>query len=154
MSDLTKYCGNGQNLSKHGRPSKKYAYLLKDSIITRPDQVWATNITYIRLTTGFVYLVAIMDWYSRYVLSWELSNTLDVYFCLSALERALSCSRPLIFNSDQGAQFTSDAFTNRLTFASVGLMQAACLTTFSLSGFIRRSIRKHLTRCIFKNPRC
>ena len=106
-------------LSKHGRPSKKYAYLLKDSIITRPDQVWATDITYIRLNTGFVYLVAIMDWYSRYVLSWELSNTLDVYFCLSALERALSCSRPLIFNSDQGAQFTSDAFTARLESANI-----------------------------------
>ncbi len=121
------------NLSKHGRLSKKYAYLLKDSIITRPDQVWATDITYIRLNTGFVYLVAIIDWYSRYVLSWELSNTLDDYFCLSALERALSSSRPLIFNSDQGAQFTSDAFTNRLTYASVGLVPAACLTTFSLS---------------------
>ena len=106
-------------LSKHGRPSKKYAYLLKDSIITRPDQVWATDTTYIRLNTGFVYLVAIMDWHSRYVLSWELSNTLDVYFCLSALERALSCSRPLIFNSDQGAQFTSDAFTTRLESANI-----------------------------------
>ena len=121
------------NLSKHGRPSKKYAYLLKDSIITRPDQVWATDITYIRLNTGFVYLVAIMDWYSRYVLSWELSNTLDVYFCLSALERALSCSSPLIFNSDQGAQFTSDAFTTRLESANIRISwtgAGSVLTTF------------------------
>ena len=105
--------------SKNGRPSKKYAYLLKDLSITRPDQVWATDITYIRLNTGFVYLVAIMDWYSRYVLSWEVSNSLDVFFCLSALERALSCSSPLIFNSDRGAQFTSDAFTTRLESANI-----------------------------------
>ncbi len=110
--------------SKNGKPSKKYPYLLKDSSITRPDQVCAVDITYIRLNAGFVYLVAIMDWYSRYVLSWELSNSLDVFFCLSALERALSCSTPLIFNSDQGAQFTSDAFTTRLESANIRISWA------------------------------
>ena len=103
------------------KPSQTYPYLLKGLSITRPNQVRATDITYIRLTDGFVYLVAIMDWFSRYVLSWELSNSLDVYFCLSALERALSQSRPLIFNNDQGTQFTSDAFINRLKAAQVAI---------------------------------
>ena len=107
--------------SARGKPSKTYPYLLKGLNISRPNQVWATDITYIRLTGGFVYLVAVMDWFSRYVLSWELSNSLDVYFCLSALERALSQSKPLIFNNDQGSQFTSDAFTNRLKAADIAI---------------------------------
>ena len=72
-----------------GQPSKTYPYLLKGLNIIRPNQVWATDITYIRLSGGFVYLIAVMDWFSRYVVSWELSNSLDVYFCLSALERAV-----------------------------------------------------------------
>ena len=103
------------------KPSKTYPYLLKGLSIIRPNQVWATDITYIRLSNGFVYLVAVMDWFSRYVLSWELSNSLDVYFCLSALDRALSQSRPLIFNNDQGSQFTSDAFTDRLQAANIAI---------------------------------
>jgi len=103
------------------KPSKTYPYLLRGLSIIRPNQVWATDITYIRLSHGFVYLVAIMDWFSRYVLSWELSNSLDVYFCLSALERALSQSRPVIFNTDQGSQFTADAFTARLHAAQVAI---------------------------------
>ena len=107
--------------SARGTPSKTYPYLLKGLNIIRPNQVWATDITYIRLTGGFVYLVAVMDWFSRYVLSWELSNSLDVYFCLSALDKALSRSRPLIFNTDQGSQFTSDAFTARLQAANVAI---------------------------------
>ena len=107
--------------SARGTPSKTYPYLLKGLNIIRPNQVWATDITYIRLTGGFVYLVAVMDWFSRYVLSWELSNSLDVYFCLSALERALSQSSPLIFNNDQGSQFTADAFTNRLKAADIAI---------------------------------
>ena len=102
------------------KPSKTYPYLLKGLSIIRPNQVWATDIT-IRLSNGFVYLVAVMDWFSRYVLSWELSNSLDVYFCLSALDRALSQSRPLIFNNDQGSQFTSDAFTDRLQAANIAI---------------------------------
>ena len=103
------------------KPSKTYPYLLKGLNIIRPNQVWATDITYIRLNNGFAYLVAVMDWFSRYVLSWELSNSLDVYFCLSALDRALRQSRPVIFNNDQGSQFTADAFTNRLQAANVAI---------------------------------
>ena len=107
--------------SAMGKSSKRYPYLLKGLRIIRPNQVWATDITYIRLTDGFVYLVAVMDWFSRYVLAWELSNSLDVYFCLSALERALSQSRPLIVNTDQGSQFTADAFINRLKAANIAI---------------------------------
>ena len=104
-----------------GKPSKTYPYLLKGLSITRPNQVWATDITYIRLSSGYVYLVAVMDWFSRYVLSWELSNSLDVFFCLSALERALRQSSPLIFNNDQGSQFTSEAFTGRLEASNIAI---------------------------------
>jgi putative transposase len=89
--------------------------------IDKPNQVWSTDITYIRLTGGFVYLVAIMDWFSRYVLSWELSNSQDVFFCLSALERALCRAKPAIFNSDQGSQFTAEAFTGRLQAAEIAI---------------------------------
>lgn len=96
-----------------------YPYLLHAVLIGRPNQVWSTDITYIRLRQGFIYLVAIMDWYSRYVVSWEISNTLDVSFCLAALERALSSAQPEIFNSDQGVQFTSHAFTTRLEEARI-----------------------------------
>jgi len=91
-----------------------YPYLLRNVAIGRPDQVWSTDITYIRLSRGFVYLVAVLDWYSRYVLSWEVSVSLDVGFCLDALDRALEKGRPAIFNSDQGCQFTSQPFTERL----------------------------------------
>ncbi len=91
-----------------------YPYLLHGLAIVRPNQVWATDITYIRMAYGFLYLVAIMDWFSRFVLSWRLSNTLDVGFCLEALEEALGFGRPEIFNSDQGAQFTSGDFTGAL----------------------------------------
>ena len=88
-----------------------YPYLLKGLTIDRPDQVWCTDITYIPMQRGWVYLVAIMDWFSRYVLAWEVSTTMDVSFCIAALRRALSRGRPEIFNSDQGSQFTSRAFT-------------------------------------------
>ena len=91
-----------------------YPYLLRGKKITHPDMVWSTDITYIRLLSGFVYLVAIMDWYSRYVLSWRLSNTLGTDFCISVLEEALIQSRSEIFNSDRGSQFTSKEFTGRL----------------------------------------
>jgi putative transposase len=93
---------------------KIYPYLLKGMKITRPSQVWAADITYIPMARGFLYLVAIIDWYSRYVLSWRLSNTLDADFCVEALEEALQNGRPDIFNTDQGAQFTSEAFTGLL----------------------------------------
>jgi putative transposase len=93
---------------------KVYPYLLEGMEITRPNQVWAADITYIPMSRGFLYLVTIMDWYSRYVLSWRLSNTLDADFCVEALEEALRGGRPDIFNTDQGSQFTSEAFTNLL----------------------------------------
>jgi putative transposase len=91
-----------------------YPYLLREVHVERVNQVWSTDITYIRLLHGFVYLVAILDWCSRYVLAWEVSATLDSDFCISALERALVHAQPEIFNSDQGTQFTSTAFTERL----------------------------------------
>jgi len=91
-----------------------YPYRLRNVTITRPNQVWSSDITYIRLRSGFIYLVAVMDWYSRYVLSWEISTSMDAEFCCSALEWALRQGRPEIFNTDQGAQFTSEAFTSRL----------------------------------------
>jgi putative transposase len=93
---------------------KIYPYLLRKQAITRPNQVWAADITYIPMARGFLYLVAIMDWYSRYVLAWRLSNTLDGSFCLDALCEALTKGRPEVFNTDQGAQFTSQAFTGML----------------------------------------
>ena len=93
---------------------KIYPYLLGGMEITRPNQVWAADITYIPMARGFLYLVVIMDWYSRYVLSWRLSNTLDAGFCVDALEEALRKGRPDICNTDQGAQFTSVAFTGLL----------------------------------------
>lgn len=104
----------GPNLSKRNYQHKVYPYLLKGVKIVRPNQVWGADITYIRLLYGFVYLVAIIDWYSRYVLSWRLSNTLDSDFCIEAIEEALRYGKPEIFNTDQGSQFTSFAFTNRL----------------------------------------
>ncbi len=106
-------------LSKKGEISSKYPYLLRGLVIDRANQVWTTDITYIRLRQGFVYLVAIMDWFSRYVLSWEVSNSLDSFFCLWALERAFQKGTPEIFNSDQGSQFTSEAFTSRLEAAGI-----------------------------------
>ena len=102
------------NLSKADAQHKKYPYLLKGLSITRPNQVWGTDITYIRLREGFVYLVAIIDWYSRYVVAWKLSVTLDMQFCLDALEEALAIAQPEILNSDQGVQFTCQEFTGRL----------------------------------------
>jgi len=101
-------------LSKKDAARSKYPYLLNNVRIVRPNQVWSTDITYIRLQQGFVYLVAIMDWFSRYVLSWRLSNSLDTSFCVEALEDALAKGCPDIFNTDQGSQFTSDDFTGTL----------------------------------------
>ena len=105
----------GPNTSQRHPGHKIYPYLLRGMAITRPNQVWSTDITYVRLPRGFVYLVAIIDWYSRKVLSWRLSNTMDAAFCVDALQDALSqYGAPEIFNSDQGSQFTSSAFTGLL----------------------------------------
>ena len=97
-----------------GAGHKIYPYLLRNVEILRPDHVWGTDITYVPLRHGFLYLVAIMDWFSSYVLAWRLSNTLDWSFCLEALDEAFALARPEIFNSDQGSQFTAAAFTSRL----------------------------------------
>lgn len=98
-----------------------YPYLLRNLSIERANQVWSTDITYVPLTTGFMYLAAIIDWYSRYVISWRLSNTLDGSFCLDLLEEALRSGRPEVFNTDQGVQFTSQAWTGRVESAGVAV---------------------------------
>lgn len=98
---------------------KKYPYLLRGRDINQPNQVWCADITYVPMPKGFMYLVAIMDWFSRYVLSWQLSNTLDGSFCLVALRKALLHAQPEIFNTDQGVQFTSNDFTGELETAGV-----------------------------------
>jgi putative transposase len=100
--------------SKPAPGHKIYPYLLRGGEVTRPNQVWAADITFLPMARGFLYLVAIIDWYSRYVLSWRLSNTLDAGFCVDALDEALGKGCPEIFNTDQGAQFTSEAFTGLL----------------------------------------
>lgn len=104
----------GPRLSAPGAAAEKYPYLLRGLRIEQINQVWSTDITYIRLRQGFIYLAAIMDWYSRYVIAWEVSVSLESSFCLSILDRALDKGQPEIFNSDQGAQFTSEAFVERL----------------------------------------
>ncbi len=96
-----------------------YPYLLRDLTIDRPNQVWCADITYVPMPRGFLYLVAIMDWYSRYVVAWELSNSLDGSFCRTALQQALRHGTPLIFNTDQGSQFTAQRFTTLLEAAGV-----------------------------------
>jgi putative transposase len=105
------------NLSMGGAGHKVYPYLLRDVKIDRVNQVWSTDITYIPMPKGFMYLTAVIDWYSRYVLSWRLSNTLDVGFCIEALEEALSKGCPEVFNTDQGVQFTSASFTSKVEAA-------------------------------------
>jgi len=110
-------------LSQPSDNYRRYPYLLRGKAIEWPNQVWSTDITYIRLEKGFIYLVAVMDWYSRYVLSWEVSNTLDVNFCLEALATALAQGTPEIFNTDQGSQFTSVAFTDCLLQGGIQISQ-------------------------------
>ena len=102
-----------------GQGHKIYPYLLRGLAIVRPNQVWSADITYVPMPRGFMYLVAVMDWFSRYVLAWQLSNTLDGYFCLDVLQQALHQAKPEIFNTDQGAQFTAHDFTKCLEQAEV-----------------------------------
>lgn len=111
----------GPNTSRRAQEHKIYPYLLRGVEITRPNQVWSTDITYIRLAGGFLYLVAVIDWFSRYVLSWQLSNSLDTSFCVEALGEAFQFGKPDIFNSDQGTQFTSEDFTGRLLGEAVAI---------------------------------
>jgi putative transposase len=108
-----------RGLSMPDSQHKIYPYLLKDVQIIRPDQVWSADITYVRMYRGWLYLVAVMDWFSRYVLSWEVSVTLESEFCISALRQALSLGKPEIFNTDQGSQFTSNDFTDILKDAGI-----------------------------------
>lgn len=108
-----------QKLSQSAEGHKIYPYLLRNLPITYPDQVWSADITYIPMAVGFMYLVAVIDWFSRYVLAWRPSNTMEETFCLDVLDEALSRRQPAIFNTDQGAQFTSMAFTGRLLDAQV-----------------------------------
>jgi putative transposase len=111
-----------KNTSQGCPEHPKYPYLLRNMEITAPDQVWCADITYIRLHRGFAYLAAVMDWFGRCVLAWELSNTLDAGFCVAALKQALTSGRqPAIFNTDQGRQFTSEAFTGVLTAAGIAI---------------------------------
>ena len=102
-----------------GQAHKIYPYLLRNLAIVRPNQVWSADITYVPMPQGFMYLTAVIDWYSRYVLAWQLSNTLEGHFCLLALEQALSQGKPEIFNTDQGVQFTAQTFTDRVERAGI-----------------------------------
>jgi putative transposase len=108
-------------LSQPGEGHKIYPYLLRGVTVERVNQVWSTDITYIRMAQGFVYLVAVMDWFSRYVLSWSLSLTLEIGFCLEALKSAFRRGQPEIFNSDQGSHFTSEKFTAALKARQVAI---------------------------------
>ena len=110
-----------KRLSAPGEGHRRYPYLLKGVQIVRPDQVWSADLTYIRLRRGFSYLVAILDWYSRYVLSWMLSPSLEADFCVRALQEALTTGQPGIFNTDQGVQFTGEAFTGLLETHDVAI---------------------------------
>jgi putative transposase len=107
--------------STAGTGHKVYPYLLRGVAIERADQVWSTDITYVPMASGFMYLAAVIDWYSRYVISWRLSNTLDGSFCLEMLEEALRSGTPEVFNTDQGVQFTAAAWTGRLEGAGVAV---------------------------------
>ena len=106
-------------LSNGKDEQKRYPYLLRDLKIEYPNHVWCADITYVKMHQGYIYLVAIMDWYSRYVVSWAVSITLDVGFCIEALDKAKDVGNPEIFNTDQGAQFTSKAFTGKLDGAGI-----------------------------------
>lgn len=139
-----------RNLSKNNSEYKKYPYLLRDLEIEYPDQVWSTDITYIRLSKGFVYLTAIMDWFSRYVLSWKISTTLDSVFCLEALEEALKISKPDIFNSDQGVQFTSVAFTSRLEKSGIQISMDGRGRALD-NVFVERLWRSLKYECVYLN---
>ena len=101
--------------------ARVYPYLLRDRVLTHINEVWSSDITYIPMKHGFMYLTAVIDWYSRYVLSWRLSNTLEGRFCLEALDEALSLGRPEIFNTDQGSQFTAREYTDRLEEAGIAV---------------------------------
>jgi putative transposase len=109
----------GPNLSKRNLQHRIYPYLLRNLVVSYPNHVWGIDITYVRMPAGWMYLVAVLDWFSRYVVSWELDSSLEMDFVLAAVERALAKASPLIWNSDQGSHFTSPQYTERLTAAKV-----------------------------------
>lgn len=126
--------------SRRCQANKKYPYLLRNLEVNRPCMAWCADITYLPIAQGHVYLVAIMDWYSRYVIAWEMSNTLDSAFCLQALRKALDIEKPDIFNTDQGCQFTSDAFIGELEKADVKISmdgKGRCLDNIFIERFWR-----------------
>lgn len=139
------------DLSRPDKRHKIYPYLLRGVAITGPDHVWSTDITYIPMQRGFMYLVAVMDWYSRYVLSWELSNSMESSFCVNALEHALSLyGKPQIFNTDQGSQFTSNVFTSVLLDKKIDIsMDGKGRATDN--AFIERLWRSLKYECVYLN---
>ena len=140
----------GPDTSKPHPEHKVYPYLLRNMKITRVNQVWSTDITYIPMKRGFMYLTAVMDWHSRYVLSWELSNTLESCFCVRALERALRQGKPEIFNTDQGSQFTSKEFTEVLEKNSIRISMDGRGRALD-NIFIERLWRSLKYECIYLN---
>jgi putative transposase len=139
-----------------GRGHRIYPYLLRDVRIARPDQVWSTDITYVPLAAGFMYLAAIIDWFSRYVIAWRLSNTLDGSFCLEMLDEALSRGRPEVFNTDQGVQFTAAAWTGRLERAGVAVSmdgQGRCLDNVFVER-LWRTVKTDPTKTASRRTRC
>jgi putative transposase len=143
-------------LSQGGQGHRVWPYLLRGMTITRPDQVWSADITYVPLARGFMYLAAIIDWYSRYVVAWRLSNTLDGAFCLEMLEEALGRGRPEIFNTDQGVQFTAAAFTDRLQAAGVQVSmdgRGRCLDNVFVER-LWRTVKKEPTKTSSRRARC
>ena len=140
----------GPSTSKPHPEHKVYPYLLRGLEITSVNQVWSTDITYIPLRQGYMYLAAVMDWHSRYVLSWELSNSLDSEFCVRALEVALRRGKPEIFNTDQGSQFTSDDFTSRLLDSAIRISMDGRGRALD-NIFIERLWRSLKYECIYLN---
>ena len=143
-------------LSQPGAGHRIYPYLLRNVEIKRIDQVWSTDITYVPMERGFMYLTAIIDWYSRCVLGWRLSNTLDGGFCLELLEEALQTGKPEVFNTDQGVQFTARSFTETLESASVKVSmdgRGRCLDNVFVER-LWRSVNKEPTATACRCIRC
>jgi putative transposase len=136
------------HLSRNDAEHRIYPYLLRNVAIVRPNQVWSSDITYVPMPHGWMYLAVVMDWYSRYVLSWRLSNTLDGVFCLEALEEALAHGTPEIFNTDQGVQYTATAFTDRLARAGVAISMDGCGRWMD-NVFVERLWRTVKYECIY-----
>ena len=142
--------GPEPDTSRRNKEHKAYPYLLRNVAITRPNQVWSTDITYCPMPEGFMFLVAIIDWYSRYVVSWELSNSLDSEFCIEALERALNDGEPEIFNTDQGCQFTCHAFLKPLQVREIQISMDGKGRALD-NVFVERLWRSFKYECLYPN---